>query len=508
MMLKYNAFIQWLNESAMAPVEWNEKPKYRVQFLSFLEDKNKELIIDGKYKSSYPFLTFKVSDISNLADIKSFIESDRVVSVKEPLMDVNAVQIPLTHLLKTGLFTGQSKTSTDTDTKEGMVVYYYYNQGVDILTMKNSEAVALVDKIPMGDLHPKAMDKLRLWLSDFDRGNRDQIAQWKSTGSVMSNFLASGYHLDRNEILTKVRDKARILSGLAPDNWCPGDVYLVDPSAKSTILDYVNNAESIGQLNLLFNDTFTPRKSSSEPMGSIVAVSLKQQAARLGRAKEFLKSISNKDTTYNLTKDELDKCKTDEAWAKTEISKYQQLLGTMASKSEITVHYTPGNVDHIKPASLSSKLAAIKLTYHLLTLPKESPEDLDNNLLSVLKFGLKQADKSTNPPYFKITGSIKGDGSLEFFHGGDTLELLIGGLGNKEAKLVILDSSNRLDIVLFYYVAIGDTAYEIRLRAATTGSKQAGLEFEGKENIGNIVEDPQGTKAKIDKLFHQRSSMK
>jgi hypothetical protein len=243
-------------------------------------------------------------------------------------------------------------------------------------------------------------------------------------------------------------------------------------------------------------------------MGSIVAVSLKQQAARLGRAKEFLKSISNKDTIYNLSKEELDKCKTDEAWAKAEISKYQQLLGTMASKSEITVHYTPGNVDHIKPASLSSKLAAIKLTYHLLTLPKESPEDLDNNLLSVLKFGLKQADKSTNPPYFKITGSIKGDGSLEFFHGGDTLELLIGGLGNKEAKLVILDSSNRLDIVLFYYVAIGDTAYEIRLRAATTGSKQAGLEFEGKENIGNIVEDPQGTKAKIDKLFHQRSSMK
>jgi len=507
-MLKYNQFVQWLNESAMAPVEWNEKPKYRVQFLSFLEDKNKELIIDGKYKSSYPFLTFKVSDISNLEDIQSFIKSDKAVSSKEPLMDVDAVKIPLTHLLKTGLFTNQSKTSTDTDTKEGMVVYFYYNQDADILSIKNSEAVALVDNIPNGDLHPKAMDKIRLWLSDFDRENEEQIAQWKSTGNVMAEFLSNGYHLDRNDILIKVRDRARILSGLAPDNWCPGDVYLVDPSAKSTILDYVNNAKTIGELNLLFNDSFTPRETSAEPMGSLVAVSLKQQVARLGRAKEFLKTISTKDSVYNLTKEELVKCKTDESWAKAEISNYQQLLGTIASKSEITVHYNPGSVDRIKPALLPSKLAAIKLTYHLLTLPKESPEDLDDNLLSVLQFGLKQADKSTNPPYFKITGSIKGEGSLEFFHGGDTLKLLIGGIGNKEAKLVILDLPSRLDIVLFYYVSIGDTAYEIRLRSATTNSKQAGLEFERKDIIGNLVEDPQGTTSKIDKLFHQRSSMK
>ena len=110
--------------------------------------------------------------------------------------------------------------------------------------------------------------------------------------------------------------------------------------------------------------------------------------------------------------------------------------------------------------------------------------------------------------FFSVFKKPSYEAKLESFQGGDTLELLVGGLGSLGSKLVILDSSNRLDIVLFYYVAIGDTAYEIRLRSSTTGSKQAGLEFEGKETIGNIVEDPIGVKAKIEKLFLQRSSMR
>jgi hypothetical protein len=88
------------------------------------------------------------------------------------------------------------------------------------------------------------------------------------------------------------------------------------------------------------------------------------------------------------------------------------------------------------------------------------------------------------------------------------LSLLIGGFDSKETNLAILDSSNRLDIVMFYYVSIGDQAYEIRLRAATTSSKQAGLEFEGKDYLGNLVEDPSGTKAAISAAFQKRSSMR
>jgi hypothetical protein len=179
-----------------------------------------------------------------------------------------------------------------------------------------------------------------------------------------------------------------------------------------------------------------------------------------------------------------------------------------ASSSGITVNYSPSDVNAIKPKNLIDKLAAIKLTYHLLTLPKNSPEDLDSNLLRILMFGLKAGNAAVNPPYFKVTGSNKGSADVEEVKVGNQFSLLIGGFDSKETNLAILDAATRLDIVLFYYVCIGDSAYEIRLRAATTSSKQAGLEFEGKNYIGNMVQDPSGTKAKIESLFQQRSSGK
>ena len=125
---------------------------------------------------------------------------------------------------------------------------------------------------------------------------------------------------------------------------------------------------------------------------------------------------------------------------------------------------------------------------------------MDDNLLSVLKFGLKQADKATNPPYFKIIGSSEGEAILEPFVGSLTPVLLNGGINNKESKLIILDAPSRIDIMLYYFVSIQNIAYEIILRNGPSSSIQAGLEFIAKNSIGNIVENPTEIKAKIDKL--------
>ena len=514
-MLKYKDFVLSLNEAEMKTIEWNDKfdkktksfLKYRVQFLEFLEDPHKILMIDDASQHLYPFSKFLVSDISNLDYIKTYIESDKQVSGSEPIMDVKGVKIPLTHLLKTGLFTGHSKTSTDTDTKEGMVVFFYYNQDVDILSMGSSEVVSLVDNIPDGDLHHKTANKLKTWLSNFDKANKNQIFQWKSAANAMLNFESSGYMLERNVIFNMIRAKGLKLSGFqSVDNWCPGDVYLIDQSAKSSIINYVNNATTIGELNLLFSTEFSPRSSSTEPIGSVVAISLKQGDARLGRAKEYLKYLSPKDAVYNLTSDEIFRYKKDIPWVKSEILKYQQLIKGLNFGSDMEIHYNPGNVDDIKEYNLGDKLAAIKIVYYLFTLPSGNTSKLDNNLIGILKFGLKQSDKTINPPYHKITGQINGKAKYEFLHGGDTISMI--GSINNTAKVVILDSFSRLDLVIFYYVTIGDIAYEIRLRSATTNSKQAGLEFEAKDAIGNIVEDPERIKSITDQMFNQRSAMK
>jgi hypothetical protein len=498
-----------LYESAMSPAQWEKDGgKYRKMFQEFLKDSTKELKIDPEFQKNFRVSAFKVFDITNLEEIIAYIAGGGAVSSKNPVMKVGKEEIPLTKLQKTGVFTTLSKSATDTDTKEGMVVYYYYNQDVDLMVMDADDAAQLVSNIPSGCLHPKVIEKIKNWIIAFDESNNVQANQWKSAANALSGFKNSGYLLDRYTVLTPIRAAARKLSGLSADNWCPGDVYLVDPSAKSSAISTAESATTIGEINLLFNNEFSPRPSSQEPMGSLLAISLKQEAARLGRAKEYLKTISPADAKYNLTKYELEKADSDEAWVKAEISSYQQKISTIAAESGINVSYTPSNVDLIKQQNLPDKLAAIKLAYHLLSLPNDDGDNLDSNLLSILKFGLKQSNKAVNPPYWKITGQSQGSAEIEFIHGGDELSLLVGGFDSRETNLVILDSSNRLDIVMFYYVAIGSQAYEIRLRAATTSSKQAGLEFEGKDYIGSVTQDPAGTNAAISAAFQKRSSMR
>jgi hypothetical protein len=499
-----------LYESAMSPTQWKKDGgKYRTMFQEFLKDSTKELKVDPEFQKSFRVSSFKVSDISNLEEIIAYIGGGGEISTKGPFLKVGKEEIPLTKLQKTGVFTSTSKAG-DTDTKELMVVYFYYNQDVDLSSIDEEDAAALVNNIPADDLSQVYIDKIRAWLLGFDSSDKELVSlakQWKSCANALSAFKNAGYRMDRKTVLGAARDAARKLTGLSPDNWCPGDVYLVDASAKANALQHISNAQTVAELNLLFNDTLTPRSSNSEAYGSIVAISLKQQVARLGRAKEFLKSISPGDAKYNLTKDELAK-ENDSDWLKSEIMSYQQKMKDAASSSGITVNYSPSDANAIKPKNLIDKLAAIKLAYHLLTLPKNSPEDLDSNLLRILMFGLKAGNAAVNPPYFKVTGSSKGSADVEEVKVGNQFSLLVGGFDSKETNLAILDAATRLDIVLFYYVCIGDSAYEIRLRAATTSSKQAGLEFEGKNYIGNMVQDPSGTKAKIESLFQQRSSGK
>ena len=507
-LLNYTDFINESNlfESEMTPAEWNTKPKYREAMMNFLGDGNKELKIDPKFSNKYSFSSFKVKDIENIDEIKNFMESPNKVSASGPLLKIKNIYIPLTHLQKTGVFTVLSATSTDTDTKEGMVVYFYYNQNIDF--WKDIDAsVAAVNNINKASLHGNTAEKLKTWIANADQSikeHKERVNEWQSAANALKSFADAGYQMDRFKILNDVRFKARQLTGLSPDNWCPGDVYLYDPSGLSAINETISKAELIGDINLLFSDSLSPRDKTNKGQGALVAISLKQAEARLGRAKEFIKAMAQKDTVFNLTKDEVEKCKKDVNWGREEIKKYQTDIQKFISSADITIKYDPQDPSGLKDIQVQSKLAAIKLAYHLLTLPNNNSNDIDSNLLSVLKFGLKQADPAVNPPYYKITGQSSGSAKVEFVHGGDTLSLLIKGLSNKESKLAIEDKNTRMEIRLFYYVAIGDIAHEIELSAKTTGNTQAGLEFQGKTSIGNEVEDPSGVESKINALFSKR----
>ena len=98
----------------------------------------------------------------------------------------------------------------------------------------------------------------------------------------------------RNELFDDIRNKAVELAAdlgvqrLKPDNWCPGDVYLVSnvnvaAAASENAISLTTSLPGQPSLNSYFTDTL---KSNS-----IVACSLKEQKHQAGKATEFLPKV-------------------------------------------------------------------------------------------------------------------------------------------------------------------------------------------------------------------------
>jgi len=513
-LLNYKAFLNEfsLHEAEMKAEEWNttragKEGKYKKQFLEFLNDPNKELKIDPKFANKYSFSSFKVSEIENITELKEFIESGAdVFDNSDVKIKVNATEVKLVNLQKTNIFSTSAITTTPTEVKEGMVTYFYYNQDLDFWNDLS------VSEQAINNIHKDALDSKALaGIKDFianvtdDKKTADLISEWQSSAAILKPFADAGFQITRSRLFNEIRAKGKTLSRMsAEDNWCPGDIYIYNPNALAGIVDTLNTANLIGELNLLFNDNFEPISDNS-PIGSIWAISLKQAESRVGKAKEWVSATAPKDTVYNLTKEEQVECKKDPNWGRQEIAKYQDMIKNFVKSSDIMIKYNPGDVSKISDNSVQDKLAAIKLTYHLITIPRSNAKDLDSNLLSVLKFGLKLSDPAVNPPYFKVKGSIKGNASYNLYQGGDTLSLLIKGLDSPETMVSIVDRSSAKQILLYYYANKKDIAYEYELKVGTAGNVQATVEFTDEKAIGDIKQDPDGVTAAVIAKFNSRN---
>lgn len=511
-LLSYKDFLNEsrLYEAEMQTKDWSiekDNGKYRKQFLEFLQDPNKELKIDPKFSKVYSFSSFTVSEIENIAEIKSFIESGAIINDKSPVaIKVKGTNVKLVNLQKTGVFSTSAITTTPTEVKEGMVTYFYYNQDLNFWTDLSVSEQA-INNIHKDALDSKAFNGIKAFISNAEEDKKtvDVINEWQSSAKILKPFADAGFHITRSRLFDEIRSKGKSLSNMsAADNWCPGDIYIYNPGALSGIIQAVNNAKLIGELNVLFNNNFEPISSNSA-MGSLWAISLKQAEARVGKAKEWVSATAPADTVYNLTKEEELNCKKDPNWGRQKIVEYQDMIKKFIKGSDITVKYNPDDVTKLDNASVQSKLAAIKLTYHLITIPRNNAREIDSNLLAVLKFGLKLSDPAVNPPYFKVKGAIKGSASYNLYQGGDTLSLLIKGLDSTETMVSIVDRATRKDILLYYYANKKDTAYEYELKVGTAGNTQATVEFIKEKPIGDIKDDPSGVAQKVASAFNSRN---
>jgi len=101
-----------------------------------------------------------------------------------------------------------------------------------------------------------------------------------------------GQKIIRTGLFDEIRTKAKQLTGLPADKWCPGDLYVQLGSVD------ISDADNIEIINDLFADGWG---DDSKPL---VAVSLKQEKAQGGKAKALLQRYTKVKDDYNLTKDE------------------------------------------------------------------------------------------------------------------------------------------------------------------------------------------------------------
>jgi hypothetical protein len=148
---------------------------------------------------------------------------------------------------------------------------------------------------PKGSLPPKNLEEWCRWV--YKTKNIDGIETVNNSLTAARTLKtlpgASNAIIIRDKRFDAIREhattlaKALNISQLKPDNWCPGDVYLVQNDA------IIDRALSSVSLNATINgvqslNSYFNRSLSSD---SILAVSLKEQTAQAGKATEFLSKV-------------------------------------------------------------------------------------------------------------------------------------------------------------------------------------------------------------------------
>lgn len=493
-MLKFKEFCNWL-------IDVNEANVWRNQSASY--------IIHPKYDSKVPSelnglnYIWTDDDVNTLPNPRIFLipRSGKIVglTVKEAS---NLLKAPKNSLMKTETdsnvylvvvpdtqFLIQTKRSgeTTTNVKEGMVVLFYYSS-VNIAPNQNNERKIIsvllneLDSIPSQSLDSKTIEEIREYLTNLASNKKtveDLNDFWSSAALLKNRLGGNSYIVSRSGVFNQIRDLGSKLTGYQADKWCPGDIYLINPSAIDSIPGYLKEIQkniqpdSIEKLNLLFAHELTSRITEEDPLfGSIIAISLKKEKAQAGKAKQFLKSLTKDETEYNVTKDELGKSNEELISA---IESYRQTIAKSCAQSVTTINliqetgYTGnGNRDKIQ-----SKFASVKLATKLLS----DPSKIDDNLLRGVAFGMSLT--GVNPTFFKVIGSAKGSAKLEKYPAGEMIFLMDAGLENPESKIEVKDLNTNTSVIFTLNVRKGEEPPKfIQFTCKSNGNTQATLEIE------------------------------
>lgn len=327
-------------------------------------------------------------------------------ATESPYLDVKIGDTTYRIFIKTF---GKNPFDTDTDQKEGLVVFMYnlLNNGVDLKPF-NKETIqsnieilntAVNDSSLYEGLDNNAISKVKSYFnkiiaSDLSTASKANLSKLNNPFSC-ANEIYSSYpnkKLTRKGIFDQLRAIGSKLCQVPPDKWNPGDVYVVLDTPDSIPND-------LAKLNALFVNEWGSTDSN------LVSVSLKEEKAQPGRAKSYLDNLVRiqglQGKPFNLSKEELE-------WdEETLIQKVKAQQEAFVQKVEGKGIDLEGNWNDLPKdiRQLRTKYGSYKLIEFLFANSKT--DDPRKDILALISFGMGLS--GVNPTFFKVTGSDSGE---------------------------------------------------------------------------------------------------
>jgi hypothetical protein len=504
--------IQLISEANFAPANLN-KEKY---FQGFIEKiTNSEPFILEKDKSKVYIDKSFLKVLNNLKRIKNL--SDRQNEMRN-LFGLNAV-IPTTNNkfiklsdISKDTFTAKTTEAglvgTETpDFKEGLVVFLYKcsNRVLDEIVDRVVDNTPIKSNIQadINAIDPKLYGQksadyvtggMELLKTDtvLDPKTKKLYLNAVSAARTIQSKFGVGFVIDRGELFESIRTVANGITKIPKDKWCPGDVYLYKSSSIDDIVKTLDTSKKNGSivniedkngkvLQVGLNSLF----ESENP--TVIAISLKEEDALSGRAKEFLavKNISGEQLgtqTSDFTKLELQVLKGELPISKKIVAEYDTEYESEKKKYNLSVrkfgytntfgsskvHREPDAIIITRNRIVKSAVYRMLTTYFsdFSTLKTINPimSKYKDPFLALTAFGVSLS--GFNPTFFKVVALSKGAiGHVTEFKGRDSLKL-------ESDSVATIDTPTKAGVYLEFFTKMGTKKYRTKLdiREAKGGS--------------------------------------
>ena len=323
----------------------------------------------------------------------------------------------------------EEKPSGDTDTKESLVIVFFniLKEEGELTDFQGEQKIGAENKNWISNF--KTIDSSNNLWDNIDPGVKSKIeSQFKIGRSLTSpnqdwkSFFNNPYsiakeletvypnaRMERSEYFDDIRKVAQVITGLPPDKWNPGDIYLVHKEGNfDKAIKDASEYASIQYINDLFTNDWG---KTNKPLTSI---SLKEEKYQPGRAKSYLDKFQGGEIKYNISKKGIETEEVYIEWKdknpnkkiedfyKTEIDRYREEIPKLIPK-DLKIEFEFPNDYPSKPKQIKSKYGAYRLLNFLLS------EDPAKRILGLFSYGISlDQDLLVNPTFWKLIGKNKG----------------------------------------------------------------------------------------------------